>query len=405
MHISLLRTAVACVVAMAIPGLGALAAEKKYDPGASDAEIKIGNTAPYSGPASAWGLIGKAQAAYFDKINAEGGVNGRKIKFVSYDDSYSPPKTVEQVRKLVESDEVLLLFGTFGVPTNTAIHRYVNSRKVPHLFIGGGGSKWNDPKNFPWTMAFQPSFVNEGRVYGRFIAENHPAARIAVLSQNDDYGKDIVNGLKSGLGAKASLIVAELTYETTEPTIDSQVVRLKASGAEIFMNFTGPKFAAQAIKKLAELNWKPVHIINNPAASIGSVLNPAGLDISQGLITAGFMKDPTDPAMANDTGVRNYLAFIEKYYPGADITSGINTQGYIMAQVMVDVLRRSGDTLTRENVMRQAASIKDLEIDMLMPGIKVNTSSASHAPLKLMQLRRFAGERWQPFGPVIDASD
>lgn len=382
----------------------AMAAGKKYDTGATDNEIKIGNTMPYSGPGSAWGLIGKAEAAYFDKVNAEGGVNGRKINFISYDDAYSPPKTVEQVRRLVENDEVLLLFSTFGVPTNTAIHKYMNAKKVPQLFVGGGGSKWNDPKNFPWTMGFQPSFLNEGRVYGQYLAANHPGGKIAVLYQHDDYGKDILTGLKQGLGTKASMIIAEASYEVSVPTVDSQVVGLKASGADIFMNFAGPKFGAQAIRKIAELGWKPVHILNIPAASIGSVIKPAGFDISQGIISGGFLKDATDPAMANDPGVKAYLAFLEKHYPGADVTATGNTQGYVMAQTMVQVLKQAGDNLTRENVMRQAASIKGLELDMLMPGIKISTGPDDFAPIKSMQLRRLVGERWQPFGQVIEAN-
>jgi branched-chain amino acid transport system substrate-binding protein len=372
----------------------ALAGEKKYDTGATDTEIKIGNTMPYSGQGSAWGLLGRAEAAYFDKVNAEGGINGRTIRFISYDDAYSPPKTVEQTRRLVENDEVLLLFSTFGVPTNTAIHKYVNAKKVPHLFVGGGGSKWNDPKNFPWTMGFQPSFLNEGRVYGQYLAANHPAGKIAVLYQHDDYGKDILNGLKQGLGAKASMIISEASYEVSVPTIDSLVVRLKASGADIFMNFAGPKFAAQAIRKIAELNWKPVHVINIPAASIGSVIKPAGFDISQGIISGGFLKDATDPAMADDAGVKSYLAFLEKYYTGADVTSTGNAQGYVMAQALVQVLKQAGDDLTRQNIMGQAANIRNLEIDMLMPGIRINTSPDDFAPVKSMQLRRLVGERW-----------
>jgi branched-chain amino acid transport system substrate-binding protein len=393
----------AAVVAMCCSS-AAFAGEKKYDVGASDTEIKIGNTMPYSGSGSAWGVLGKAEAAYFYKVNAEGGVNGRTIKFISYDDAYSPPKTVEQVRRLVESDEVLVLFSTFGVPTNTAIHKYVNARRIPHLFVGGGGSKWNDPKNFPWTMGFQLSFFSEGKVYGQYIAANHPNGKIAVLYQHDDYGKDILNGLKEGLGAKASMIVAETSYDVSMPTIDSQVVQLKASGADIFMNFASPKFAAQAIRKLAELDWKPVHIINIPAASIGSVIKPAGFDISQGIISGGFLKDATDPAMADDPGVKAYLSFVEKYYPGADVTNVFNTEGYIVSQVLVQVLKQAGDDLTRQNIMRQAANIKDLEIDMLMPGIKINTSPDNFAPVESMQLRRLVGERWQPFGEVINPS-
>ncbi|MGY4623382.1 branched-chain amino acid transport system substrate-binding protein [Bradyrhizobium sp. USDA 4486] len=397
--------ALAFTAVMAIVGaIPSLAADTKYDPGASDGEIKVGNTMPYSGQGSAWGLLGKAEAAYFEKVNAEGGVAGRKIKFISYDDGYSPPKTVEQVRRLVENDEVLLVFSPFGVPTNTAIHKYMNAKKVPQLFVGGGGSKWNDPKNFPWTMGFQPSFLIEGRAYGQYLAKNHPNGKIAVLYQHDDYGKDILNGLRQGLGSRTSMIIAEASYEVSMPTVDSQVVQLKASGADIFMNFAGPKFAAQAIRKAAELGWKPVHILNIPAASIGAVIKPAGFENSQGIISGGFLKDASDPAMANDSGVQRYLDFIQKYYPGADVTSTGNTQGYVMAQALVHVLKQAGDDLTRENIMRQAAAIRGLEIDMLMPGIKVTTGPDDFAPVESIQLRRLVGERWQAFGPVIEAA-
>ncbi|MCC8936576.1 ABC transporter substrate-binding protein [Bradyrhizobium sp. Arg68] len=405
MRIKSTKIALASAAIIAISGCSnAVAGDAKYDAGATDTEIRIGNTMPYSGQGSAWSLLGKSEAAYFEKVNAEGGVNGRKIKFISYDDGYSPPKTVEQVRRLVENDEVLLIFSPFGVPTNTAIHKYLNAKKIPQLFVGGGGSKWNDPKNFPWTMGFQPSFLNEGRAYGQYLAANHPNGKIAVLYQHDDYGKDILGGLKQGLGPKASMIVAEASYEVSMPTIDSQVVQLKASGADIFMNFTGPKFAAQAIRKAAELGWKPVHILNIPAASIGSVIKPAGFEISQGIISGGFLKDASDPAMADDPGVKSYLAFLEKYYPGADVTSTGNTQGYVMAQVLTQVLKQAGNDLTRENIMRQAANLKDLEFDMLMPGIKIKTSSDDFAPVEAIQLRQLVGERWQPFGPVIEAT-
>jgi branched-chain amino acid transport system substrate-binding protein len=387
---------------VAVGSAPALCADKKYDVGATDTEIKIGNIMPYSGQGSAWSLLGKAEAAYFEKVNADGGINGRKIKFISYDDAYSPPKTVEQARRLVENDEVLLLFSSFGVPTNTAIHKYMNAKKVPQLFVGGGGSKWDDPKNFPWTMGFQPSFLNEGKAYGKYVAANHPGGKIAVLYQHDDYGKDILNGLKQGLDDKASMIIAEASYEVSEPTVDSQVVKLKTSGADIFMNFAGPKFAAQAIRKLAELGWRPVHVLNIPSASIGSVIKPAGFENAQGIISGGFLKDASDPTMAEDPGVKNYLAFVAKFYPNADITTTANAQGYVMSQLLVQVLKQSGDDLTRANVMRQAANIKQTEFDMLMPGIRISTSPDDFAPVKSMQLRRIAGERWQPFGSVID---
>jgi len=374
---------------------GAAAEQKKYDPGASDTEIRIGNTMPYSGPASAWGAMGKAEAAYFDKINAEGGINGRKINFISYDDAYSPPKTVEQTRRLIEGDEVLILFSSFGVPTNTAIHKYVNAKKVPHLFIGGGGSKWNDPKRFPWTIGFQPSYSVEGRAYGEHVAAKHPLAKIAVLYQHDDYGKDILEGLKLGLGERASMIIAEASYEAVQPTVDSEVARLRATGADVFMDFAGPKFAAQAIRKAAELGWKPLHFVNIPSSSIGSVLKPAGLEHSQGVITGGFLKDVTDPAMADDPGVREYFKFLSEYYPGADRSASMNSMGYVMAQVMVHVLKRAGEDLTRENIMRQASNIRDLQPDLLLPTIRVNTSPDDFAPLKSIELRRLVGDHWQ----------
>jgi ABC-type branched-subunit amino acid transport system substrate-binding protein len=377
------------------------AAQKKYDPGASDTEIKVGNIMPYSGPASAYGTIGKAQAAYFRMINEQGGINGRKITFISYDDAYSPPKTVEQARKLVEGDEVLLIFQSLGTASNSAIQKYMNAKKVPQLFVATGATKWGDPKNFPWTMGFQPNYQSEGRIYARYILDNHPAGKIAVLYQHDDYGKDVLKGLRDGLGGKTSMIVAEMPYETADPTVDSQIVRLKASGADIFVNITTPKFAAQAIKKVAELGWKPVHILNNVAGSIGSVLRPAGLENSKGILTTGYMKDQTDPALASDPGVKAWTAFMDKYYPEGDKTNASNVSGYVTASLLAQVLRQCGDNLTRENVMKQAANLKGFEIDMLMPGIKVNTSPTDYFPLEELQMRRFSGERWEPFGPVL----
>ena len=377
------------------------AAQKKYDPGASDTEIKVGNIMPYSGPASAYGTIGKAQAAYFRMINEQGGINGRKITFISYDDAYSPPKTVEQARKLVEGDEVLLIFQSLGTASNSAIQKYMNAKKVPQLFVATGATKWGDPKNFPWTMGFQPNYQSEGRIYARYILENHPVGKIAVLYQHDDYGKDVLKGLRDGLGGKTSMIVAEMPYETADPTVDSQIVRLKASGADIFVNITTPKFAAQAIKKVAELGWKPVHILNNVAGSIGSVLRPAGLENSKGILTTGYMKDQTDPALASDPGVKAWTAFMDKYYPEGDKTNASNVSGYVTASLLAQVLRQCGDNLTRENVMKQAANLKGFEIEMLMPGIKVNTSPTDYFPLEELQMRRFSGERWEPFGPVL----
>ena len=376
-------------------------AQKKYDPGASDTEIKVGNIMPYSGPASAYGTIGKVQAAYFRMINETGGINGRKVNFISYDDGYSPPKTVEQARKLVEGDEVLLIFQSLGTAPNSAIQKYMNVKKVPQIFVATGATKWGDPKNFPWTMGFQPNYQSEGRIYAKYILDKQPAGKIAILFQNDDYGKDVLKGLKDGLGAKTSMIVAEMPYETGDPTVDSQIVRLKASGADIFVNITTPKFAAQAIKKVAELGWKPLHILNNVSASVGAVLRPAGLENARDIVTTSYLKDQTDPALADDPGVVRWTAFMNKYYPEGDKTNSSNVSGYVTAELLVQVLKQCGDNLTRENVMKQTANLKNIELDMIMPGIKVNTSPSDYFPLEELQMRRFSGERWESFGPII----
>ena len=334
-------------------------------------------------------------------INEQGGVNGRKITFISYDDAYSPPKTVEQARKLVESDEVLLILSSLGTATNSAIQKYMNAKKVPQLFVSTGATKWGDPKNFPWTMGFQPNYQSEGRIYAKYIMEHHPKGKVAVLFQNDDYGKDVLKGLKDGLGNKTDMIIAEMPYETADPTVDSQIVRLKASGADIFVNITTPKFAAQAIKKVAELGWKPVHILNNVAGSIGSVLKPAGLENSKGVLSTAYLQDPTDKAQANDPGVKEWVAFMDKYFPDGDKTNSSNVSGYVIARLMVQVLKQCGDNLTRENVMKQAANLKDVDLGMLLPGIKVNTSAADYFPLEELQMRRFNGEGWELFGPIL----
>jgi ABC-type branched-subunit amino acid transport system substrate-binding protein len=376
-------------------------AQKKYDPGASDTEIKVGNIMPYSGPASAYGTIGKVQAAYFRMINESGGINGRKVNFISYDDGYSPPKTVEQARKLVEGDEVLLIFQSLGTAPNSAIQKYMNAKKVPQIFVATGATKWGDPKNFPWTMGFQPNYQSEGRIYAKYIMQHHPAGKVAVLFQNDDYGKDVLKGLKDGLGAKASMIIAEMPYETGDPTVDSQIVRLKASGADIFINIATPKFAAQAIKKVADLGWKPLHILNNVSASVGAVLRPAGLENAKDILTTSYLKDQTDPALANDPGVVKWRAFMDKYYPEGDKTNSSNVSGYVTAAMLVQVLTQCGDNLTRENVMKQTANVRNFELDMLLPGIKVNTSPTDYFPLEELQMRRFSGERWESFGPII----
>ena len=384
-------------------GMQSAFAQKKYDPGASDTEIKIGNINPYSGPASAYGLIGKSIAAYFKKVNAEGGINGRKINFISYDDAYSPPKAVEQARKLVESDEVLFIFQSLGTPSNTAIQKYMNAKKVPQLFVATGATKWGDPKNFPWTMGWQPPYQAEAGIYAKYLLEKYPNAKVGILYQNDDYGKDYVKGMKDGLGAKAAtMIVAEQPYETSDPTVDSQIVNLKASGADVFFNVTTPKFAAQAIKKAAEIGWKPLHLLNNVSQSVGGVLKPAGLDNSKGVLSSYYLKDATDPAWKSDPGYKDWLAFMDSHFPDGDKTSSFTVYGYTVAQTLVQVLKQCGDNLSRENVMKQATNLKNLELGMLLPGIKINTSATDFYPIKQMQIQRFTGERWESLGPVMN---
>jgi len=377
-------------------------AQKKYDPGASDTQIRIGQTMPYSGPASAYGTIGKVEAAYFRMINEQGGVNGRKIDFISLDDGYQPPKAVEMVRRLVEQDQVLMIFNMLGTPTNTAVHKYMNAKKVPHLFLATGATKWNDPKNFPWTMGWQPNYQTETRIYAAQILKNTPNAKIAVLYQNDDYGKDYLKGLEDGLGDKAkSMIVSKVSYEVTDPTIDSQIVALKGTGADVFVNITTPKFAAQAIRKVAEIGWKPTHYLNNVSASVGSVLQPAGLENAVGVITTLYLKDPTDPEWANDKGFLDWLAFMKKWYPEGNLADASNVYGYTVAQGLVQVLKQCGDDLTRENVMRQAANLKGLQLPMALPGIVVNTSPDDFAPFSTEQLARFDGKKWVRYGEVL----
>jgi ABC-type branched-subunit amino acid transport system substrate-binding protein len=379
-------------------------AEKKYDTGASDTEIKIGNVEAYSGPASAYGIIGKTEEAYFKMINDNGGVNGRKINFISYDDGYSPAKTVEQVRKLIESDEVFLNFNALGTPTQTAVQKYQNIKKVPQLFVATGASKWDDPKNFPWTMGFQPSYRAEARIFAKYILKEKPNARIAVFYQNDDFGKDYLAGLKDIFGEKSSsLIIAEESYETTEPSIDSHIVKLKGTGADVLVDITTPKFAAQAIKKAAELQWKPMHLLTDVSISIGAVMKPAGLEASEGVLSAGYLKDPSDPQWKNDEGMKKFMAFIDKYMPGANIADVNLSYGYAAAQTMVQVLKQCGDELTRANAMKQAASLKDFAPDTLIPGIKINTSPTDFAPIEQLKMMRFTTGKWDLFGDIISA--
>jgi branched-chain amino acid transport system substrate-binding protein len=389
--------------AIAFASTGSALAQKKYDAGATDTEIKIGNIMPYSGPASAYGVIGKTEAAYFNKINAEGGINGRKINFISYDDGYSPPKAVEQARKLVESDEVLLIFNSLGTPSNSAIEKYMNAKKVPQLFVATGATKWDEPKEFPWTMGWQPSYQSEARIYAKYLIKEKPAGKIGVLYQNDDFGKDYLKGLKDGLGAKSSMIVAEEGYETSEPTIDGHIVKLKASGADVFISITTPKFAAQSIKKLAEMNWTPLHIVSNVSSSVGGVMKPAGFENAQGILSANYGKDAADAQWDNDPGMKKFLAFLAKYAPDANKLDGSVLYGYGAAQTMVKVLEMCGDNLTRENVMKQAASLKNFAPDTLLPGITINTSATDFAPIKQLKMERFKGEKWELFGDIISS--
>ncbi|MHB0773150.1 ABC transporter substrate-binding protein [Bradyrhizobium sp. 5.13L] len=378
-------------------------AQRKYDTGASDTEIKIGNIMPYSGPASAYASIGKTEEAYFAKINAEGGINGRRIKFISYDDAYSPPKTVEQARKLVESDGVLLIFGSLGTSTNGAIRKYMNEKKVPQLFVASGASKWNDPKQYPWTMGWQPNYASEARIYAKYVMKEKPDGKIGVLYQNDDFGKDYLKGLKDGLGPKASAIVREEAYDTSEPAIDDRVVKLKASGADVFISITTPKFTAQAIKKAAEISWHPVHIISNVSTSVGGVIEPAGFEISQGVLSASYAKDGSDPQWNADDGMKKFYNFLAQYDPKANKLDAGVVFGYAAAQTMVKVLQMCGDDLTRENVMKQAASLKDFEPDTLLPGIKINTAPDDFAPIEQLQMMRFKGRKWELFGDIISS--
>ena len=396
---SLIKLGVAGAVAAALCS-GAWAQQKKYDPGASDREIKIGHINPYSGPASAYGAIGKAIGAYFDKVNAEGGINGRKIKFVTLDDGYNPAKTVEMTRKLVEEEEVLLVFQPLGTPPNSAIHKYMNQKKVPQLFVATGATKWGDPTNYPWTMGWQPNYQSEAKIFVAHVLETKPNAKIGILMQNDDYGKDYVKGFKDGLGDKAkSMIVAELTYEVTDPTIDSQMVSLKASGADVFFNVTTPKFAAQAIKKAAEIGWKPLHLLNSVSSAAGAVMVPAGAENGIGVVTTGYLKDPTDPQWANSKEFKDWLEWMKKYHPQGNLQDNLNVYGYTVAQTLVQTLKQAGNQLTRANVMKQAASL-DMTSPMLLPGIRIKTGPDDFYPIEQEQMLRWDGKTWQLFGKV-----
>ena len=376
--------------------------QNQYEHGVSDTEIKIGNTTPYSGPASVYGVLGRAAAAYYDMINDSGGVNGRKINLISLDDGYSPPKTVEQIRKLVEEEQVLLLSGTVGTPTNSAVHEFINANQIPHIFILSGAAKWGDPQDFPWTMGWNLSYVSEAKIYAQYILKTKPDAKIAVLYQNDDYGKDYLHGLKLGLGDKAeSMIIAEASYEVTDPTVDSQIISLKGSGADTLVNVSTAKFSAQAIRKVHDIGWRPLHILNNVSSSVGAVLKPAGLQKSIGLITANALKDPSDPQWEDFPDVQEYKSWMKKYYPKGDIADINNVAGYSVAWGTVKVLEQCGDDLSRANVMKQMASLNDIEAPMILPGIKWNTSADDFYLVESAQLMRFDGKQWVRFGDVI----
>ena len=383
-------------------GMPFVARAKEYGPGVTDSEIKIGNTCFYTGPASSYGTIGKAMAAYYKMINEQGGVNGRKINFLSYDDAYSPPKTVEQTRRLVEQDGVLLDAGPLGTPTNSAIWQYMNQKKVPHLFVSTGATKGDDPKGHPWTIGWQPNYQSEGRIYATYITKEKPNAKIGVLYQNDDFGKDYLKGLKDGLGEKAkSMVVVEASYETTDPTVESQVVGMKAAGCDVFVNTAIPKFAAQSIRKAAEIEWKPLHILSSIGNSVAATLKPAGLENAAGLVSDFYLKDPTDPRWKDDEGFKWWVGFMDKYYPDGDKSDAGNVYGPSNAATVTQVLKQCGDELTRENVMKQAASLHDFTVPMLLPGIKINTSPTDFAPVKQVQMGKFDGKQWQLFGELI----
>ena len=397
------RNTLKAAAALALPLVGLpAAAQKKYGPGASDTEIKLGQTMPYSGPASAYGTIGKLHQAYFKMLNDAGGINGRKITLISLDDGYSPPKAVEQVRKLVEQEEVLALFQTLGTPSNSAIHKYVNAKKVPHLFLATGATKWADPKNFPWTLGFNLSYQAEGTIYAKYLLKNKPGAKIAILYQNDDYGKDVLKGVEDGLGAAgAKMVVAKASYEVTDPTVDSQILTLQGSGADTFINITTPKFGAQAVRKAWDSGWKPLHIINNVSASVGSVLMPAGLDKSVGLLTLQYYKDPNDPQWKDDPNMLEWRAFMGRHYREGDPKDASNLYAYLTAQTMVHVLKACGNDLTRENLMKQATNIKALKLPLMLPGMTLNTTPTDYFLIKQGQLARFTGTRWEGFGDVL----
>lgn len=389
------------VIGSVLSGAGIASAQKAYDPGASDTEIKIGNIGPYSGPASAYAAISKTLVAYFKMVNDKGGVNGRKVNILSYDDAYSPPKTVEQTRKLVESDEVLALAAVVGTPGNSAIQRYMHQRGVPHLLVGSGAAKWADPTNFPWSMGWLPSYRDEARIYARYIQKNFPGKKVGILYQNDDFGKDYLIGFNDVFGtAKSQIVVAEIPFEVSQPSVDPQIIQIKAANPDIFVNIATPKFAAQAIKKIGDLGWKPVQFITNVSVSVSAVLKPSGLENSQGIMSAAYLKDPNDPQWKDDAGMQEFRAFMTNFFPEGDAADASTVYGYGVAQTLLQILKQSGDDLTRKNVMRQAASL-DMVSGVTLPGVRIKTSPADYSPIDQVQLMRFEGETWRLFGPLM----
>lgn len=391
------------VAAAVVAAAASLAwADRQYSPGASDTTIKIGQTMPYSGPASAYGTQGKTEAAYFRMLNARGGINGRQVEFISLDDGYSPPKTMEQTRRLVEEDEVLAIIGTIGTPTSSAIHRYLNQKKVPQLLVSSGAAKWNDGKRFPWTTPGYPPYGQEAQVYARDIIANHPDAKIAIISQNDDAGRDYVDGFKQGLGDKVAQVVKELTYEITDPTVDSQVIELQASGADTLFTMATPKFGAQVIRKVADLGWKPNHYIVSVSASQAQVLEPAGLQNAVGLVTASVLKEASDPTWAEDPDMIEYKEFMKEWYPGGDANNSGNVLGYVVGKLVEHMLAGAGDNLTRENLMHQATNIDALSLPMLLPGVTLDVTPEDRSTFHMFRTMRFDGTRWVVFGDPIN---
>ncbi len=398
---SLLATAAATVGAAAAP---VRRAQAQQTPGVTATEIRIGNTNAYSGPASAYGVISRCEAAFFRMVNEQGGVGGRRINFISYDDGYSPPRTVEQMRRLVEQDGVAFLFNTLGTPTNSAILRYVNQRRVPHLFLATGADKWGNYREMPWTIGWQPSYRTEAQIYAKYMLEQKPEPKLGLLYQNDDFGKDYLAGVRDILGDRFDRMVRAVSYEVTDPTVDSQVVTLQGSGADVLLTAATPKFAAQTIRKVFDIGWRPMHFMTNVSISVASVMHPAGAEKGVGVITSAYNKDPTDPAWSDDPGMNEWRGFMRRTMPEADLTDGNYVYAYGVSKTLMQVLHQCGTDFSRQNVMRQVTALHDLEIPTLLPGIHVNTAPDNYHPIRQMQLQRWDGTTWRRFGNVIEGA-